>query len=100
MSGEDGPLMIVGLIQGSLISGWHLWCMVCKCDLRKHVRSLRLMLHTLVKKLGHLMVTVEKSFNAGIRFAKFMNFRLTSEVDSIDHKTYCFFSMDRAWLTQ
>lgn len=94
------PILVLGLIQTSMISGWHVWAMVCECDLKRYARSLRTMLRMLAKQLGHLSITVEKSFPQGVRFAKFLGFSLTSEVDSIDNKTYCFFDMDRAWLTQ
>ena len=94
------PLLIVGLMQTNFVSGWHIWTMVCQCNLRRYVRSLRTMLQTLVKQLGYIMITVDKSFTPGRRFAEFLGFRLTSEVDSIDNKTYCFYGMDRAWLTQ
>ena len=84
----------------AFVSGWHIWTMVCKCDLKRYVRTLRKMLHILVKQLGYIMITVDKAFPVGQRFAEFLGFRLTSEVDSIDNKTYCFYGMDKAWLTQ
>lgn len=94
------PLMIVGLLQQSLITGWQIWTMVCEGNLTKTVRTLRKMLHILVGQLGHVMISVDKAFKPGLRFAEFLGFRFGSEVDSIDGKTYCFYEMDRAWLTQ
>ena len=97
---KGAPLLVVGLMQTNFVSGWHIWTMVCKCDLKRYVRTLRKMLHILVKQLGYIMITVDKAFPVGQRFAEFLGFRLTSEVDSIDNKTYCFYGMDKAWLTQ
>jgi hypothetical protein len=100
LSSSDGPILIVGLMRSSMISGWHMWCLICKCDLKRHCRVLRIMLHTLVKRLGHLQVTVDKSFTTGLRFAEFFGFEHTTDVESIDRKTYSFYEMDKAWLTR
>jgi len=96
---EFGPIMVLGLMEESLITGLRMWCLICDCDLRKQSRSLRRLLHRYVRSVGYISVTVDKGFEAGLRFARFMGFRPTSEVLALDGKTYCWFGLDREWLT-
>ena len=96
---ENGPIMVLGVQQTSLITGLKMWCLICECNLRKQSRALRMLLHRYVRSVGHLAVTVDKEFTKGTRFAEFMGFRRTAEVTALDGKTYCWFGLDREWLT-
>lgn len=95
LSDVDGPIMVIGLTEASMITGFRLWCLVCQCDLLHHARLLRRLLASYVRQLGHLTVTVDKEFKTGLRFAEFMGFDLADEVASIDRKVYCVYEMGR-----
>ncbi len=92
---EGKPIMVLGVAEASMITGFRMWCLMCNNDLRKHCRVLKRLLHMYVQQIGHVTVTVDKTFSVGQRFAEFMGFDLCDEITSIENKQYLVYEMSK-----
>jgi hypothetical protein len=101
LKNKKGPIAVVGIVPTTMIgTGYLLWCLFCKCDLRKLVRSLRALLFRYIRSTGHLTVMVDSAYAKGIRFAEFFGFVATTKVDTIDGRNLTIFELDKKWLIQ
>lgn len=96
---EDGPIVVVGLTPTTMIGTEHLlWCLFCKCDLKKVCRQLHKLLFRFIKTTGHLTVMVDSDYAKGMRLAQFFEFVETSKVPAIDGRNLAIFELDKRWL--
>lgn len=101
LKNEDGPIVVVGLTPTTMIGTGHLlWCLFCKCDLKKVCRSLHKLLLRYVRTTGHLTVMVDSDYAKGMRLAQFFDFVETNKVPAIDGRNLAIFELDKTWLTR
>lgn len=79
---DDRILLIAGVKRDTLTAIPELWLIMsqgfCK-NLRRNVKYVRLLLDELVVEYPRLEVRVDKSFEAGMKFARFMGFKEIGE---------------------
>lgn len=86
VSRDDEPMFIVGLQDGSLLSGKIIWLLVCKA-LKQHsievIRWSRRHIPRTVELLGPLLVYVEDRHAPAKRFAQLIGFKPSVRVNTL-----------------
>lgn len=85
---DERPLLVVGVIKGSLLGTPYLWFLLCDHFSPRYLRKARKWVHGAVRKYLGLQTQIEDEFEMGVKFAEFFGFRKTPIVSEILDRKY------------